>query len=422
MTCFIKILFIVLCCQLCACKPKLNTAFAWKQLSYEIDGVLYNKDTNLRVRPNAIYFDNDVPDDEKFFIQYNNVPSGVEVYKDRVFVTVPRRRFGIPSTLNYVRLSSDKAPVLKPYPDSRNDQLVSLYRPRVDACGRLWAVDTGLLEVPDARTQLQKPSIVVFDLKTDRLLLKYELKDSDLISERSPGGLTSITVDVTANTCDDAYAYINDLATEGMVVFSLRKLDSWRIEHETFKHDPTALNFTVGGNVITWRDGLFSISLSEPDQHGTRLAYYHPMVSLNEYTVTTDFLKTPGRTPTFKTLGTRGPLTQSGMHGYHAGTRTLFYANPAQDAILCWHVTNKMAPENVAIVVQDHKKLLYISDLKVVGDDVWVLVNQMTRFIFSTLDVSEDNFFIHRANVKDLIRGTVCEHRGDDGKIVFQDY
>lgn len=61
---------------------------------------------------------------------------------------------GIPSTLNYVDLNDgNNSPNLKPYPGTDDVQdLVSVYRPRVDSCHRLWAVDTGLLEVPGKQT------------------------------------------------------------------------------------------------------------------------------------------------------------------------------------------------------------------------------------------------------------------------------
>ncbi|CAH2217446.1 jg25943, partial [Pararge aegeria aegeria] len=97
------------------------------------------------------------------------------------------------------------------------------------------------------RKQLRKPSIVIFDLKTDKLILRYEFNDADLVNERTPGGLTSITVDVTKDRCDDAYAYINDLATEGMIVYSLKSNTSRRLNHPSFVHDEAALNFTVAG-------------------------------------------------------------------------------------------------------------------------------------------------------------------------------
>ncbi|XP_061381861.1 L-dopachrome tautomerase yellow-f2-like [Danaus plexippus] len=371
---------------------KLKNVFSWKQISYNIDGVLYDKDS-------------DSLNGKENFIQYNNVPIGFEVYKERVFVTVPRRRFGIPSTLNIVTRSS-RSPALTPYPGS--EHLVSVYRPRIDVCGRLWMVDTGLLEVPGNRSQLQKPAIVVYDLKTDKQLLKYELKDSDLVSDRSSGGLTSITVDVTANDCDDAFAYINDLATNGIIVFSLKARDSWRVSHPSFAADETALNFTVAGYPINWKDGVFSIALSGTGDGGT--AYFHPLASLQEYSISIQDLK-DGKTDSIQHLGTRGKNSQSGSHDYHRKTKTLFFANVAQDAILCWNVGNKMAPENIGVAVQDHKKLVYISDLKVIGDEVWVLVNQMPRFIYSVLNTNEDNYFIFRSKVDDLIRNTVCEKK-----------
>ncbi|XP_038220495.1 L-dopachrome tautomerase yellow-f2-like [Zerene cesonia] len=404
----IIVLLSLLCLTICHKHNTVKRMFAWKQINYDFDGVFYKRDANYERKADRVVFLDQVNDSEKFFIQYNNVPIGFEYYENRVFVTVPRRRHGIPSTLNYVTMS-DTSPSLRPYPNSASAQeLVSVYRPRVDVCERLWMVDTGLLEVPGERRQVKKPSIVIYDLKTDKRILTYELKDTDLVNERSAGGLTSITVDVTADNCGDAYAYINDLATEGLVVFSLRQLDSWRIQDPSFAHDEKSLNFTVAGHVINWKDGLFSIALSE-NKDGSRMAYYHPLVSTREYAVDTKHLKSN----TFKgnniLLGDRGEKTQSGSHGYHSGTKTMFYANVAQDAILCWRVTKDLNPENIGIAAQDHTKLVYISDLKVVGDEVWVLVNQIPNFVFSTLDTKEINYYIHRASVSDLIQGTVCE-------------
>lgn len=85
---------------------------------------------------------------------------GANVWKDKLFITVPRRRLGVVSTLNYVPLDSrnkHNVPLI-PYPDyttnafevsqSRENRFVSVYRVAVDACDRLWFVDTGLVELP----------------------------------------------------------------------------------------------------------------------------------------------------------------------------------------------------------------------------------------------------------------------------------
>ncbi|XP_026325615.1 L-dopachrome tautomerase yellow-f-like [Hyposmocoma kahamanoa] len=390
-------------------KQKLTTVASWKQLSYSIDGVIYSKDTDDKNVPNKS--NNGTVKSEKFFIQYNNVPSGVELDNNRVFVTVPRRQYGIPSTINFI-LPDQSSSVLYPFPSPRYiEQFVSVYRPRIDDCGRIWFVDTGLLEIPGERKQVKKPTIYAFDLKMDKLVVKYELKDTDLVNERTPGGLTSITIDVSPNCCNDAYAYINDLATSGMIVYSMKDNDSWRIEDPSFKYQSSAVNFTAAGYLITWQDGLFSIALSEPDDKGKRTAYYHSLVSTQEFAVDTKILKSGVRNLNGNSmlLGNRGPLTQSGSHDYHPETRILFFANVAQDAILCWRTDTALTEDNVGIAAQDRKKLVYISDLKVIKDEVWVLVNQMPVFIFSTLNPDEVNFYIHKANIRDLIRGTVCD-------------
>lgn len=116
------------------------------------------------------------------YIPTNNVPMGATHYRGRVFVTVPRRRVGVPSTLNFIRTNSPRgsSPSYQPFPSSQiNDlhviyslktfqsiqvfnslikttqlllqpslqadpnRIISVYRTRVDECNRLWWIDTG---------------------------------------------------------------------------------------------------------------------------------------------------------------------------------------------------------------------------------------------------------------------------------------
>jgi hypothetical protein len=87
----------------------------------------------------------------------NNIPMGANVWNNKLFITVPRRRPGVPSTLNYVLVNGTQrqnVPLI-PYPDwdtntlgGSGTKLVSVYRVAVDSCDRLWFVDTGLIETP----------------------------------------------------------------------------------------------------------------------------------------------------------------------------------------------------------------------------------------------------------------------------------
>ncbi|XP_060808380.1 L-dopachrome tautomerase yellow-f2-like isoform X2 [Amyelois transitella] len=444
---------------------RLREVFAWKQLTYNIDGVLYQQDqfeepsgvavdnTRDRVKRqsgNLFFNNNDAeternwnqrpttststnrpdnvggstttisPRDEngRFFVQYNNVPMGVERVGDRLFITVPRRRYGIPSTLNYVDLNRESntlSPALQPYPSLQASRsLTSVYRTRADRCGRLWMVDTGMLEIPNNRQQIQRPAIVIFDLNTNQQILRYSFKDTDIPAENTPTGLASITVDITDNDCDSAYAYIPELTTFGLIVFSLADRDSWRLSHNFFSFNPTAGNLNIGGQRFQWSDGVFSITLAA-SSGDCKAAYFHPLISTNEFSVSTCVLK--NRTASqdsnfwsqFSVLGDRGENSQCTMHDYHAGTRVVFFAEIGRDALSCWYAGNPLSAPNIAILAQDSQRLSYPSDLHVTGDEIWVMSNSLPRFGYSRLDVNEYNFHVYRANIQELISGTACE-------------
>lgn len=82
---------------------------------------------------------------------------GANRWKNKLFISIPRRRLGIPSTLNYVPMNSTErhnVPLI-PYPDLDTNaieapegkkHIISVYRPAVDVCDRLWMVDTGIVQ------------------------------------------------------------------------------------------------------------------------------------------------------------------------------------------------------------------------------------------------------------------------------------
>lgn len=67
---------------------KMEEVFHWKQIDYAFP------DENTRKA--AI--------EAGEFVQENNLPLGLEVWNDKLFITVPRWKSGIPSSLNYVKL------------------------------------------------------------------------------------------------------------------------------------------------------------------------------------------------------------------------------------------------------------------------------------------------------------------------------
>lgn len=88
------------------------------------------------VKANVYTKSNNDPD----FIQYNNVPMGATHYKDRIFLTVPRRSPGIASTLNVISSKSPigSSPSFQPFPSAETNEL------HVNIKGRVHRRDTGL--------------------------------------------------------------------------------------------------------------------------------------------------------------------------------------------------------------------------------------------------------------------------------------
>lgn len=90
-----------------------------------------------------------------------------------------------------------------------------MYRTRVDKCDRLWFVDTGNLEYPNAAVQVQPPSLWIFDLNTDTLVRRTEMPSTSVVDGH---GLASLAIDID-NNCGDAYAYMPDLVNYRLHVY-----------------------------------------------------------------------------------------------------------------------------------------------------------------------------------------------------------
>lgn len=64
--------------------------------------------------------------DPRIYVAGNNVPMGASHHRDRIFLTVPRRRPGIPATLNFVNtkaLSGNTSPSFIPFPNLQTNEL-----------------------------------------------------------------------------------------------------------------------------------------------------------------------------------------------------------------------------------------------------------------------------------------------------------
>lgn len=382
---------------------KLQERYNWKQLDFVFP--------NQRLKQQALASGDYVPT--------NGLPVGIERYENKLFVSVPRWKDGIPSTLNYIDMSQTPtgSPPLIPYPDWASNVagdcangLSTVYRIKADKCGRLWVLDTGTVGIGNTTQQLCPYALNIFDLKTNRRMRRYELRPEDTNPNTF---IANIAIDM-GNSCDDTYAYMSDELGYGLIAYSFEQNKSWRFAHSFFFPDPLRGDFNVAGLNFQWgEEGIFGVSLSPPQADGFRTAYFSPLASHREFMVSTKILRDENRVEDsfhdFQYLKERGPNSHTTSRVMSESGLQLFNLID-QNAVGCWHSSMPYSPEYHGIVDRDDVELVFPADVKIDEEEnVWVISDRMPVFLIAELDYSDVNFRIFSAPLSTLVAGTVCD-------------
>ena len=105
--------------------------------------------------------------------------------------------------------------------------------------------------------------------------------------------------------------------------------------------------------------------------NGYKTAFFHPLASTGEFTVTTEVLRnealsrrtTHGKD--FKFLGQRGIMANSGNHAFDANSHIMFFADMQKNSVSCWNIRDQLKSSNVRLVTQNNITMIYPVDLSV---------------------------------------------------------
>ncbi|XP_050298512.1 protein yellow [Anthonomus grandis grandis] len=384
---------------------KLNISYQWKIVDFDFG--------SSEKRQAAI--------DDKSFIPENNIPMGLEVYKNRIFVTLPRWKFGVAASLAYIDRATDPmdSPLLKPYPNwdahrafgDAPPEIVSPFRVRADQCGRLWVPDTGIEGLLENEPKVNKnTTIMIYDLHNDQLIRTFEIPFDQTTEDSFFANLA-----IEDEDCENTFAYFADLGGPGLIVYSWKQNRSWKVKHNYFHIKPTAGDMNVMGISFQWSDGIFGLAL-RPEKDGFSTLFFHPLTSFDEFSVSTRILRDESLASNrsnyheFKFLGGRGPKSQSGVSFLDKKTGVLFYALINLNAVACWRTTNPAyTMESQGRIYMNNVTMVFPNDIKVDSDGyLWVLSNKLPQFMYSSLDYNDVNFRIMSAKVSEAIKGTAC--------------
>lgn len=287
--------------------------------------------------------------------------------------------------------------------------IVSPFHIKVDRCGRLWTVDTGIDGILNGKNskRLAPARIIIFDLRTDDIIHKFTLPVN---LENSV--FSNIAVD--DNDCEDTFAYVADAGSPpSLTVYSHKLKDAWQVKHNFFNIDPLAGNFSVVGVNFRSNDALYGLALTEKKDNGYPDLYFHALTSHSEFNVSTAVLRnkdaseTPDFYKSFTVIGTRGTNEQAGVIAYEKIQKILFYTLPNQNEIACWKSSKNYS---VANIFNSPTQMVYPIDIKIdMKERIWILSNNMQQFLNGQLDIHNTNFLIHSAPISEAIKNTPCE-------------
>ncbi|ALC48066.1 yellow-h [Drosophila busckii] len=361
------------------------------------------------------------------FIPRNNLPLGIDRHRNRLFLTTPRWKDGVPASLVTVPFPTKEiSPQVRPYPNWEAHsspynpdctKLISVYRTAIDSqCNRLWLIDSGIVNATINLNQVCLPKIVVYDLDTDQMVVSFQLPSSQVKQDSLH---SNIVVDIRQGRCEDAHAFVTDVWRFGIVVYSLARHRSWRITNYNFYPNPAASDFNIYGLNFQWMDGVFGLSLSQKN----RFLYFHPMASFKEFMVSADLLldeflwlnESINTSKYFVPIGDRGSNGQSSTSAI-ARNGVMFYTQVQKDLIGCWDTSKPYIRENLGTLIDitnssNTMLIQFPNDLKVDNEELqslWVMSNRLPIYLYSQLDYGDINFRILRADAESVVANSVC--------------
>ncbi|XP_013102514.2 protein yellow isoform X2 [Stomoxys calcitrans] len=362
----------------------------------------------------------------------NVLPVDVDAYspsngKTQIYVTIPRFDKGPPYSLARVRNPGPRHSgiQLEAYPDyswhrsygADCDGLTSVYRVKIDACNRMWILDSGEI----GRNHTCPPQIVVFDISTHRMVHRYRLPGTVFV--RNYSRLITIAVDITDpppnGKCLKAFAYIADATSFALIVYDMIHENSWRVENRFTYPSPLFSTLTVAGESFQLLDGVFGISITPEGLGLQRMLYFHSVsndiqasVPLHVINNATNFLipDISACLGNFTEVGKRGiqcTVSEMSPQGY----LLCGFFDPI--ALVGWDIRTSYTAEHRFVLAENAETLQFIGGLKIAPNaqgklEVWILSNRAQKFFSGTNNFHEVNYRILKCGLDELLLGLPC--------------
>ncbi|CAH1962399.1 unnamed protein product [Acanthoscelides obtectus] len=230
------------------------------------------------------------------YLPQNILLGGPRVYQDKVYVTMPKYRIGVPASLGFFPLVSlEKTNILiTPFPSwEMNHQgecrnLQSVIATEIDRQGIMWVLDGH--RSSNYINGIRCPAkMVLMDLNRRGAVIQVVTFPNE-ISLKDGGFLNDLVIDET----DGTYVYITDNSAidPGLVVYSYNQNRAWKLRDGSMFPQVSASGYVIdNGFRIDYLGTIDGLALSPFTDIAPRLLFYTPLTSNQLFCVTTDILK-----------------------------------------------------------------------------------------------------------------------------------
>ncbi|XP_049859221.1 protein yellow-like [Schistocerca gregaria] len=332
--------------------------------------------------------------------------------RNRIIVTTPLVRRGIPVTLSTIPYDGEQSPLLKPYPNLEihhttedsitdcNTQLVDVIRTTKTWADddTLYVLDNGALDLITSTKNVCPPKIVIFDLRTDEVINSIVIQNAACNSFYS-----YLLVDACPDGCLTAYS--SDTRGNVLSVTDLTTGASKHLQSQYFHPKPGFFFTKAGGPAYYLPDGIDGVTA---DESCDGKLYFQAFASNIQGVVDKQVIRDAcdGDVLDIKTqVDLPGEISgQSGVIAVDPKGTLLFFPVLDELAVYCWDTSKPHDPKNFRLIVQNDEHLQYISSINIdtKNERLYVTSDRLTSYLSNTTNCSEDNFQILYIDIKNI--------------------